>query len=178
MRFIAFLRAINVGGHIVTMDRLRALFEELGFGHVETYIASGNVVFDSAARNGAGLEAKIAAHLERELGYAVATFVRTTAELAAVAACEPFAGRDGATLQVGFLAKPLTREQAALVERFWSPVDEFALHGRELYWSCSVKSHESAFSLARLERALKLEATFRNVNTVRKLAAKLARDPD
>ena len=41
-RYIAFLRAINVGGHTVKMDQLRALFEELGLSNVETFIASGN----------------------------------------------------------------------------------------------------------------------------------------
>ena len=46
-RFIAFLRAINVGGHNVTMKELRGLFEALGLKSVETFIASGNVIFES-----------------------------------------------------------------------------------------------------------------------------------
>ena len=50
-RLIAFLRAINVGGHTVKMDHLRQLFESLGFSGVETFIASGNVVFETNARN-------------------------------------------------------------------------------------------------------------------------------
>ncbi|MGK2857952.1 MAG: DUF1697 domain-containing protein [Thermoanaerobaculia bacterium] len=173
-RLVAFLRAINVGGHVVKMDRLRELFESLGFTNVETYIASGNVVFDSTARNGTGLEAKIAGHLESELGYEVATFVRTTAELGEVARHEPFPKRDTATLYVGFLEKPLTKEQERAVLAFRTPVDDFALRGRELYWSCSVKSMDSEFSLARLERTLKIRATFRNANTVRKMAGKFA----
>ena len=45
-RYITFLRAINVGGHTVKMDRLREIFESLGFANVETFIASGNVVFE------------------------------------------------------------------------------------------------------------------------------------
>ncbi len=84
MRYIAFLRAINVGGRVVKMDQLKRLFEELPLSDVETYIASGNVIFTSAARTAAPLEAKIEAHLERRLGYAVPTFLRTPAELAAV----------------------------------------------------------------------------------------------
>ncbi|MCM2315218.1 MAG: DUF1697 domain-containing protein [Thermoanaerobaculia bacterium] len=173
-RFVAFLRAINVGGHVVKMDRLRELFEAMGFGNVETFIASGNVVFDSAARNVASLEAKIERELESALGYEVATFLRTTAELAAAASREPFPRRDEATLYIGFLARPLSKEQVKTVEGFRSSVDEFAVHGRELYWSCSVKSMDSEFSLARLERALKIQATFRNANTVRKMAGKFA----
>lgn len=174
MRYVAFLRAINVGGHVVTMDRLRELFEALGLESVETYIASGNVVFESSARNAASLEARIAKQLEAALGYEVATFLRTTAELGEIARFEPFPKRDAATLYVGFLALPLTKEQERAVLAFRTSVDDFVVRKREVYWSCSVKSMESGFSLARLERALKIQATFRNANTVRKMAAKLS----
>ncbi len=59
-RFVAFLRAINVGGNrVVKMDFLRQVFESLGFSRVETFIASGNVVFDTGARNPKMLERKI-----------------------------------------------------------------------------------------------------------------------
>ncbi|HXV86130.1 MAG TPA: DUF1697 domain-containing protein [Gemmatimonadales bacterium] len=67
--YVAFLRAINVGGHVVTMDRLRHLFGELGLDGVATFIASGNVVFRTGARNTAALERRIAPHLEDALGY-------------------------------------------------------------------------------------------------------------
>ena len=50
-RLVAFLRAINVGGHTVTMAHLRGLFEDLGFTNVETFIASGNVIFGSRPRD-------------------------------------------------------------------------------------------------------------------------------
>ena len=49
MRYVALLRAINVGGRTVKMDRLRVLFEEMKLQNVQTYIASGNVIFDSSA---------------------------------------------------------------------------------------------------------------------------------
>src|SRR6185369_8391120 len=61
-KYVAFLRAINVGGHVVKMDQLRALFEALGFANVETFIASGNVIFDSKSKNVAALERKIDRH--------------------------------------------------------------------------------------------------------------------
>jgi uncharacterized protein (DUF1697 family) len=78
-KFVAFLRAINVGGHLVKMDELRGLFEALGFTNVETFIASGNVIFDSKATNVKSLERKIEKHLEASLGYAVTTFIRSVA---------------------------------------------------------------------------------------------------
>ena len=58
-KYVAFLRAINVGGHLVKMDYLRTLFEALGFENVETFIASGNVIFDSKSKNTQALEKKI-----------------------------------------------------------------------------------------------------------------------
>ena len=64
-KLIAFLRAINVGGHNVKMDALRELFIELGCTNVETFIASGNVIFDSKAKNIKTLENKIAEHLHK-----------------------------------------------------------------------------------------------------------------
>jgi uncharacterized protein (DUF1697 family) len=68
-RYFAFLRAINVGGgHVVKMDRLRQLFESLGFSNVETFIASGNVIFESSSRNAKNLEAKIEKALIRSAG--------------------------------------------------------------------------------------------------------------
>ena len=88
-RHIAFLRAINVGGHTVKMDLLCRLFEELGLKDVETFIASGNVIFRSPAKS-ASLEVKVERHLRQALGYEVATFIRNEAEIAAVAAYRPF----------------------------------------------------------------------------------------
>ena len=68
-RYIAFLRAINVGGHTVKMDRLRALFQELPLANVETFIASGNVLFDSDESDTRVLERMIEGHLRAALGW-------------------------------------------------------------------------------------------------------------
>ena len=80
-RYVALLRAINVGGHVVKMEKLRALFDELAFKDVETVIASGNVLFSSGAPNAAALEEKIERHLKAALGYEVTTFIRTPREM-------------------------------------------------------------------------------------------------
>ena len=89
-RLIAFLRAINVGGHTVSMAQLRKEFEALGLQNVETFIASGNVIFTSRSRDLAALEKKIESRLRASLGYEVATFLRTDAEVAELAAYRPF----------------------------------------------------------------------------------------
>src|SRR2546426_4439388 len=89
-KYVAFLRAINVGGHTVKMDHLRLLFEALGFSNVETFIASGNVIFDSKSKNTKALEEKIEGCLYETLGYPVSTFIRSTVEVATIANYKPF----------------------------------------------------------------------------------------
>jgi len=85
-KYVAFLRAINVGGHTVKMDHLRLIFEAMGLKNVETFIASGNVIFDSTAKNSKALESKIEEFLQERLGYQVATFIRSTSEVGNIAA--------------------------------------------------------------------------------------------
>jgi uncharacterized protein (DUF1697 family) len=176
-RYIAFLRAINVGGHTVKMDRLREIFESLGFANVETFIASGNVVFETAAPDTAALEARIASALQAALGYEVATFLRTEAELARIASCSPFpqAQLDAAqALNIAFLADPLDAEARRKLMALKTEIDDFATHEREIYWLCRKKQSESTFSNAVLEKTLRRQATLRGANTVQKMAAKYA----
>ena len=175
-KYIAFLRAINVGGHTVKMDYLRSLFEGIGCANVETFIASGNVIFDSKSRNTTSLEQKIEKHLRTILGYEVRTFIRATSELAEVADYESFSKAElnaaGNSLFVGFLADEPSNEAKKKVLSLSGPTDDFAVHGRELYWLIRTSFSESVISGALLEKTLGLPATFRNVNTVRRLAAK------
>jgi uncharacterized protein (DUF1697 family) len=180
-RHIAFLRAINVGGHTVKMEHLRALFEALGFANVETFIASGNVIFDAPDRDASALEQRIERHLEQELGYEVATFLRTPAELAAAAAHTPTFPSgpvlEGQALSIGFLKAPLDEAAQQKLLGLRTEVDDFHARSRELYWACRVKVSESKVTGASLEKKLGMRTTVRNVTTVRKLAAKYAALP-
>lgn len=173
--FVAFLRAINVGGHVVKMDALRGHFEAMGFGAVETFIASGNVIFESRARDAEAIEAKLEKGLEAALGYEVATFLRTPAELAAIAAHAPFpAARMAAAraLNVAFLKEPLDAAGERALAALRTEVDDFHVHGREVWWLCEARQSESKFSNVRFERAVGVKATFRGIGTVRKLVAR------
>lgn len=174
-RCIAFLRAINVGGHTVKMGHLRSLFEALEFSKVETFIASGNVIFESSEKIEA-LETRIEQHLQESLGYEVKTFIRSAEELAQVAAHRPFPAAEledaGNFLYVGFLKEHPTDEAQQKLMQFETEVDSFQIHERELYWLCRKKISESAFSGAKLEKALGMPSTMRNITTVNKLAAK------
>jgi len=174
-RYIAFLRAINVGGHTVKMDDLRGLCEAMGFASVETFIASGNVVFETASADSKALEGQIEAGLKDALGYEVATFIRTPVELAAAAHCQPFpqAVIDAAgALNVAFLSEALNEESTRKLMALKTDIDDFHANGREVYWLCQVKQSESKFSNAVLEKALGAKSTLRGISTVRKMAAK------
>src|SRR5438876_727761 len=158
VRFIAFLRAINVGGHTVKMDGLRKLFESLGFSNPETFIASGNVIFESADEDVQTLEKSIERHLRTALGYEVATFIRTAPELADIAKFQPFAAEELAgeatSLYIAFL-QTLPGDQAEReLMTFRTDMDDFHIHGREVYWLCRTRMSESAFSGALLEKTL------------------------
>ena len=85
-RCVAFLRGINLGKRRLPMTELKRHFEAMGFADVATFVASGNVVFATGARDLAKLETRIEAHLVKVLGYSVDTFLRRDGEVAAVIA--------------------------------------------------------------------------------------------
>jgi uncharacterized protein (DUF1697 family) len=157
------------------MDYLRILFETAGFAKVETFIASGNVIFDTRSKNTKALEQKIERHLQKMLGYEVRTFVRAVSELVAVANYKPFSetelNADGNTLYVGFTTEPSSEGKRKLLS-LSSATDEFAVHGCEVYWLSRTSFREATVSGALLEKTLGARMTLRNVNTVRRLAAK------
>lgn len=170
---VAFLRAINVGGRVVRMDALRAHCEACGLKNVETFIASGNVIFESRA-GAAALETKIEATLRAKLGYEVATFVRSIPELEAVGELAAKESGGKGNVYVAFLK---ARPAAALrksVEALAGPGDRFLFAGREFYWLRDGGFSDSTFSNSVFERAISAPATFRNITTVRKIAAKYA----
>jgi uncharacterized protein (DUF1697 family) len=174
-RFIACLRAINVGGHTVKMDALRQHFESLGFSDVETFIASGNVIFESPSKNTKSLETSIEDNLRDALGYEVAVFLRTDAELAEISDYVPFRPPDlaaAAALNIAFLKESLADASVKKLLSLQTDIDDFRVHGREVYWLCRKKQSESTFSNAVLEKALGIKSTLRGVNTIQKMAAK------
>ena len=180
-RLIAFLRAINVGGHVVTMDELRRHFDALGFADVETFIASGNVIFSSRSQQVPALEQKIEARLRKALGYEVRTFIRTEAEVAAIVRYRPFQEsqiRNAGALNVGFLAEPLGTARTRVLMKLKTAIDDFHVNGREMYWWCRKRQSESTFSNALFERTLKVSTTFRGVSTIVRLSAKYGFSPE
>lgn len=168
---VAFLRAINVGGRTVRMDALRSAFEALDLEDVQTFIASGNVIFRSR-RTARTLEPAIEKHLARMLGWGVATFVRGQDELGVIAAGSPFEVSDGTT-HVAFLRAPPASEARQALESFRSDRDVLRVHGREVYWLIRGRMMDSAMSGARMEKMVGMPATVRNLRTVQRIAERL-----
>ncbi len=175
-RYIAFLRAINVGGHIVKMERLRREFASLGFTQIETFIASGNVIFEARTQKEPLLQRKIEAQLRKEFGYEVAALIRSPAELIEIARHQPFSPADlnaaGHALYVALLdARPSDEAEKKLIA-YRDEINDFHVHGREIYWLCRKRISDSNFTGARLEKTIGMRATLRNITTIRKLAGK------
>lgn len=172
---MAFLRGINVGGHTVTMDTLRALFAKQGLEDVATFIASGNVVFESSARDLAGLERTLERHLHAALGYEVRTFIRSARDVAAIASEPPFPvarTRGVAGYYVGFLTAPPQARAIKALMAMRSPNDDLQVRGREVYWLSKAGISGSKLSYTVFERTLGGPATFRGMNTITRLVAK------
>ena len=170
-RYVAFLRAVNVGGRVVKMEALKKIFESMGLADVESFIASGNVAFSSKGVK--GLDAKIATGLGKALGYEVPTFVRTVDEIADLAAQRPFAERDAAafpTYLVGFLSKDLDAAGVERLSLLSTKEDLFHIRGRNFWWLSRHRQSDPAITGRQLEKALGQPTTLRNVNTIRRMA--------
>ncbi len=170
-KYIAFLRAINVGGtKIIKMDDLRKIFESFELSNVQTFIQSGNVIFESTAKNTMTLESKIEKQLEEALGYRVKMFLRTMAEIASIVNQDRFEPKDADTLHIAFLREKPTKTQLETLKKYNSPADEFALIGREVY-NLRHDRDKSVFSNNFIEKIFGA-ATTRNITTIKKIFEK------
>jgi uncharacterized protein (DUF1697 family) len=177
-RYVALLRAINVGGRTVKMTDLCALFEQAKLTNVKSVIASGNVLFDARTTDTAALEKRIEAALQKGLGYESETFVRTPDELDAIVAHRPSFDRtdpvlESHTLQVIFFRADIPREHAAKIVGLGTDYDDFDVLGREVYWRTRGRISDSGIKPSAFARAFPGPGTARNITTVRKLAEKL-----
>ena len=175
-RFIALLRAINVGGgRTVKMQSLRQVFESLGFSKVATFIASGNVVFETTTKEAKTLERKIERTLKEALGYEVRTFVRGEAELVKIATYRPFTQSkfdEAWHSNIIFLADNLNEKLKQDVNALGTNTDAFEVHGREIYWWRRRKQNGALFSTVSLEKILGPAFTVRGANTIKRIVSK------
>jgi uncharacterized protein (DUF1697 family) len=173
-QYVAFLRAVNVGGRIVKMAELKKIFERAGLDDVSTFIASGNVIFWSTKRRQT-LEPDIEAALQKALGYRSATIIRTAGEVGAIAAREIFSAKaiGHGSVFVGLMQTDAAKGAIDKALALQTDIDELRLDGREVYWLARNNFSNATISGAAIEKALQTPVTFRNMNTIRRLAAKL-----
>jgi uncharacterized protein (DUF1697 family) len=161
--FVALLRAVNVGGTgKLPMAELKAMAEAAGLTRVRTYIASGNLMFDSNLA-----EAEVKSELEKALqayaGKPVGVLVRSAAEMAAVLAANPFPGSPGNRTVAIFLdasppADAIETAAGVTTERIVLGVREIYVHYPDGQADTKLRLAAAAFGTAR------------NLNTVAKLA--------
>jgi uncharacterized protein (DUF1697 family) len=157
------------------MDVLRQQFESLGFSQVQTYIQSGNVVFATTATGPAQLEQTIERQLGQALDFEVSTLIRTPSEMVEIAAYQPFPEAkftDKSTLYISFLKEEPRPDRLEKLDDFNSDIDQFHVHGRQVYWLMHKRQGQSKFTNSKMEKVLGVPATRRNSSTVRKIVAK------
>ena len=173
-RYVAFLRAVNVGGRRVEMARARTVLEGLGYDEVASFVNSGNLIFSASGRAPA-LEKAIRAALEDEFGMELTTFVRTAAQVRALATDKPFGAiAQGHTHFVLLPLKELTATQQSAVESLSNEQDEVVVVGRDVHWLIRARSIETSLGPKQWRDALEgMPTTARNTTMVERLVAKL-----
>jgi uncharacterized protein (DUF1697 family) len=173
-RFVAFLRAVNVGNRRVDMATACRTLDRLGLTAVSSFVNSGNLIFDATGRTPA-LEKRIRAALEDEYGFEITTFVRTAAQVRALATDKPFGTiAEGHTHFVLLTLAPLTDAERRAVEALSNELDEVRVVGRDVHWLIRDKSSNTSLGPRLWARALPDNpSTARNTTMVRRLVDRL-----
>lgn len=173
-RYVAFLRAVNVGKRTVAMATARAALEDLGYDGVDSFVNSGNLLFTGTGRS-ADHEKRIRARLEDEFGFEITTFVRTAAQVRSLAEEKPFGTiASGHTHFVLLPLQRLTAAQKRTVEAMSNDRDEVQVVGRDVHWLIRAKSTETSLGPKQWRDALAgMPTTARNTTMVEKLVTRL-----
>ncbi len=169
--YVALLRGVNVGGNLLKMERLRAVCAELGLKNAQTYVQSGNVVFEARGTAGKWTEA-LETRLAGEARLPVSVIVKTAAEMGQVIAANPFIkerGIDLARLHVTFLQREPDKAALGGLGGLKAGADRFRCLGTEIYLHCPNGYGDSKLTNNVFEKVLAVRATTRNWNTVNKL---------
>ena len=172
MRYIALLRGINVGGHNkIKMEELREMFASLGFENVKSYIASGNVAFDTRKTTDRALVTKLEKAIKSNFSLEIEVMIRTVSEIENVVRENPFEKEfnDETKLFVVFLKEELPEEKAALLTSHNNEFETFEVHGRNIYCLSKKGFIKSLLGKKYIDNKLKISATARNWRTVNKL---------
>lgn len=172
--YVAFLRGINVGGHIVKKEKLYEIFTSLSFQNISTYKQSGNIIFESELGNFDEIKKKIEIKLQETLGYNVAVFVRTIAQLKDITESEPFKGRkkEVTSFLVTFLASAPAKFPIELPLTIPKSTAKVISQKSTEVFSETHGGGEGALPNPFIESKLKMKVTTRNMNIIREIAEK------
>ena len=173
-KYIAILRGINVGtGRKVPMADLKTLCEGLGLTKVQTYIQSGNLLFELAKHEPISvLETRLQMAFSKTFGFEIPVLIRTAEEWAESIAKNPFLSEnenEDGRLYLTFLQKEPSPEALKKMNEFQYLPDHFKIIGREVFILCTSGYGTSKLSNTFFESKLKVPATTRNWKTVMKL---------
>ena len=168
--YISMLRGINVSGQkSIRMAEISHLYEAMGLNKVQTYLQSGNIVFESEESDGSNLVERIEANIKKSFDFHVAVFIRTLDDFQHIFNHNPFLrdrNEDPAKLYVTFLYSLPKKE---LVNRLMAQVseeDKFIPGEKEIYLFCLNGYGKTKLSNNYFEKKLLMSATTRNWNTV------------
>jgi uncharacterized protein (DUF1697 family) len=130
VRYVAFLRAINTGNRRIKMAGLRALYEDLGYSDVATYIASGNVIFDAPSPP---LPAELELGFAERFGFTSEVFLRSGEEIRSIVVAVPWRG-DDVVVEVSFLEREPGVAEARSLEATAVAPEELVVAGREVFF--------------------------------------------
>lgn len=172
MKYVAFLRGINVGGkNKVKMETLREVCAALGFENVKTYINSGNVIFETKKTENLKLAEKLGNAIEKEFGFKIKTIIRSISEIEEIVEKNPFAGQfeNDKDLHVFFLDEEMPKDKAELLLSHNNENEQYAVRNREVFCLLKVSVLDSLMGKDYIAKKLKLPSTARNWRTVNKI---------
>ena len=178
VRLVAFLRGINVGGHIATKNQLQEAFISLGFLNVFTLRQSGNVIFETHELKKENFETRIAEKLRKILGYDVAVFLRTIEELKSIINLNPFRNqeKEGSSFLVTMLSSTPSKFPLELPTTIpKSTAQIISTKGTEVF-SVTHGGGEGALPNPFIESKLKTKTTTRNMNIIEEIVEKFGSD--
>jgi uncharacterized protein (DUF1697 family) len=171
--YVALLRGVNVGGkNRVKMPELLSLLSGLGLNRLNSYLQSGNLVFESDQIDSRVLVTAIEKRIQEGLGLDVAVLVKSESEMSGVDSLNPFLKQSGLNSQflyVTYLFEQPPEDKIKLIENFKDPRDSFWVVDRQVYLHCPVGYGKTKFSNSFFEKQLGMAATTRNWRTAKAL---------
>ena len=171
--WISLLRGANVGGHnIGGKGQLVSLYESLGYGDVRTHIQSGNVLFTSAVGDPGKLARDIESALDKQLGLRVSVILRTSIQLRATIAANPFPAEseeNPSRVMVGFFDRTPLEDDINNMKPLQCAPDKFRIVGAEVFCHFPNASGNSKLNSVYFEKQLDVNLTMRNWRVVNKL---------